>query len=129
MAEYPNLELIEYIFKQKAHEQFPDLLQGVRFPKFTADVFLQTWPNTATGFDKPGTVSGQAFTEAYTTVMKMTWYVRNEDGKYHINESDPIYAVFFGNRPAYVVFRPTEQFFKDLNRKNMASVMDSKRVY
>ena len=56
---YPNLELIEYKFWEKVKSDY-GFSENI-IPYFKFDVFLQTWPNTALGFSKPGYVSGQAF--------------------------------------------------------------------
>lgn len=49
--------------------------------------FSQTWSNTATMFSAEGTLSGQAFTRSYTTVI-------THEGRAH---------VFCDGMPAYVV--------------------------
>ncbi len=51
MRGYPNLELIEYKCKENAMEKYSDVLQNALFLKCKMDVFMQTWANTATGFN------------------------------------------------------------------------------
>lgn len=99
-SDYPNLELIEYIFKNKI-----DLIN--RYPMFEVEVFVQTWPNTATAFSRPGCVSGQAFTKKYTTIIK------TDLGDY---------GVFFGNEFGYLVKNPNEKFFEDWKNHTMKAV-------
>ena len=77
-----------------------------------ADVFLQTWGSTALGF---GGVGGQAMSNAYTTVFG--------------DILKDAYVVFFGKKIAYVIENPTEQFFEDLNRREMVSVDKAKQRY
>ena len=105
---YPNLELLEYKAKQaaKAHNEKYDALH------FQADVFLQGWGSTALGF---GGIGGAAMSEAYTTVFS--------------DVLQDVHVVFFGNKPAYIVEKPTDRFFEDLKNRNMASVSDSKTIY
>ena len=65
---YPNLELIEKTFKEKVKEKYPSIFDiSNQWHKCTADVFVQTWGSTATGFDLEPVCSGQAFTDEYTT--------------------------------------------------------------
>lgn len=76
--------------------------------------FFQEWSTTALGFDYPGTVAGQAFTTAMTTVIKTfdeRWYV------------------FFGGRIAYCLEKPTEQFFDDLKNFKLKSCSNAEKVY
>lgn len=126
-TEYPNLPLIEHIFIEQALQLENERLRDARFSYCQAEVFLQKWPNTAGGFDKPGTVSGQAFTDMYTTIMEMRWYLGKEVRA--CPEKDVIYGVFFGNRMAYLVIDPTELFFEDRRNRNMASVANAKDRY
>ena len=116
MLKYPNLDLIEYKFKTWATTEYKDLLKNV-YPKFRAYVFLQTWPNTARGFDADGGFSGQAFTDEYTTVIKMTLI----DAKTIKEKDDEIYGVFFGNDIAYAFLNPNPKFFEDVNNRCMES--------
>jgi hypothetical protein len=73
--------------------------------------FPQTWSDTSTGF---GGVAGQAFTQAYTTVV--------------ICELTSA-AVYFGGRRAYVLDPIINQneFLKDLHAHAMASVENAKK--
>ena len=125
--EYPNLELIEYIFDQKLLEHYPEVMKVAKFPKYRAEVFCQSWPNTAGGFDAPGYVSGQAITDQYTTIMEMTWSIRRDDGSFY-DSSDEIYGVFFANNFGYLVPNPNSVFFSDKANRNMKCYGDS-RVY
>lgn len=108
----PNLELVEY----KAKEIF--LREKKRHVDLVSIVFPQTWGSTALGFDKEGDMTifgGQAMTEAYTVVV-------------HDRAADE-YVVFFGNTPAYHVYNPTEEFFADIKKMNMASVSEARERY
>ena len=108
MAEYPNLELLEYIFR---HAVDADMYAN----EVDAFVFPQTWPNTGCGFAAPGCCYGQAFTKEYTTVL--------------LNERMNLAMVAFGNKPAYIVENPNQEFVDDFNRKNMATKYEAKKRY
>ena len=120
---YPNLELIEYIFDQTMTELYPEIVEKNVFRSHQIEVFPQTWANTATGFDSPGTVSGQAFTDEYTTVVR---------GKYtdkKMSNYKEIYGVFFGNRFAYAIDDPPKVFFKDLEERHMSGMWEAAKRY
>lgn len=85
--------------------------------------FSQMWPNTATGFDDIGVISGQAFTEGYTTVIKIDFGI-NKDG----SRAD-FYGVFFDGAPGYLIFNPTKQFYKDLDNEHMKTRGEAKKLY
>ena len=123
---YPNLELIEYITDNLAIENF-DILLNTYCHRFRMYVFPQTWSSTALGF---GGCGGQAITEAYTTVVEMSWdYVNKTDDIRGLNlttSDDRIYAVFFDGKLAYMCLNPNEQFFEDLNNKYMKPENESK---
>ena len=108
LAEYPNLELLDYIFK--------DCLKKVQVNRpydIDVHVFPQIWPNTAGGFSAPGIMSGQAFIKQYTTVMLCGTFA----------------IVFFGNQPAYMINNTNEEFKKDFDRRQMKSKYDAERLY
>ena len=60
----------------------------------------------------PGMVSGQAFTEEYTTVLEALYTL--PDSTYI-----SIFCVYFGNTCAYTVKDPPDVFFDDLAREKM----------
>lgn len=123
---YPNLELIEYITDNSAIENF-DVLNNSYYHRFMVYVFPQTWSSTALGF---GGCGGQAITEAYTTVVEMSWSYIDKNAEIrglNLKESeDKIYAVFFDGILAYICLNPNEQFFEDLNNKRMKPQNESK---
>lgn len=121
---YPNLELIEYKFWEKVKTEYG--LSGHIIPEFKFDMFLQTWPNTATGFDKEGCFSGQALTEEYTIVVELNmkaWY-RSEGTVNYKKVDTVIYGVFFNNDLGYIVENPNDNFYEDLKNRNMKSIRD-----
>lgn len=123
---YPNLELIEYKIKTYCFPYLGKAVCNQHYPSFKADVFLQIWANTATGFNLIDGFSGQAITAEYTTVMEIHWF---EDKKL-INESeDVIYAVFFGNDLAYAILNPNEKFIEDLNKRTMLAQKQALESY
>ena len=124
---YPNLELIEKTFKEKVKEKYPSIFDiSNQWHKCTVDVFIQTWGNTATGFDLEPVCSGQAFTNEYTTVMTLTWLeLSSVDNKLHPKS---LYGVFFGNRLAYIIKNPNQKFKFDLRGRCMNSQKNA-RLY
>lgn len=124
---YPDLELIEQTFKEKVKEKYPSAFDANnQWLKCTADMFMQTWSNTATGFDLEPVYSGQAFTDEYTTVMELEWYeLSSVDNKLHPKS---LYGVFFGNRLAYILKNPNQKFEFDLRDRCMNSQKNA-RLY
>ena len=124
---YPNFDLIEYKFKDKVNKE--RWANNIMFllTTFKFDAFMQTWANTATGFDDGGCCAGQALTDEYTTVCEMSWYekVRGEDGRWHTSDEGKIYGVFFGNDFGYAIMKPNELFFEDLKNRRMKSIASS----
>ena len=92
------------------------------------EIFQQTWPSTALGF--PG-CGGDAMTTAFTTVIHM----HNDKGvKCKKDNGEEIsiteyYLVFFGSRCAYSVYSPTECFYSDLIKHQMADCEKAKTLY
>lgn len=111
-AEYPNLQLLAYIFRRSMHDR---LGEEYKFADINVHVFPQVWPNTACGFSEPGCVSGQAFTKQYTTVM--------------FCDALHMAYVAFGNEPAYMIRYPNEEFMRDFNARNMKSLYESQKFY
>lgn len=107
MKKLPNLELLLYKAQQ--------ILSNIITPDFDVEVFSQIWSNTATGLDEPNTVSGQAITEAYTTVV-------------HERITDT-YVVFFDNKPCYKVNNPNDAFMNDLKNHHLKGITEAKEKY
>lgn len=126
-ADYPNLELLEYIAQSvmRSDEVFQKTMEEKRkkdkflCPEWEAVVFPQIWGSTNTGFDvtEDGdpVMGGCAMTKAYTTVMHEL-----------VTET---YLVFFDGRPCYKVDHPTEAFYEDLKTGNLASLSEAKEKY
>lgn len=125
--ELPNLELLLYKAQQilSNDKDFVSTFNKVcaeakskgyfLAPDFNVEVFSQTWSNTATGFDEPNTVSGQAITDAYTTVV-------------HERITDT-YVVFFDNEPCYKVNDPNDAFMNDLEKHRLKGITGAKEAY
>lgn len=124
---YPNLPLLEFHAKQalSMDAAFCKLWrEAVKkgmyvYLQFDAIVFSQIWGSTCGGFDitkdgKPA-IGGSAMTRAYTTVMHET--------------TTDMYVVFFGEKPCYVVYDPTDDFFRDLQNHAMAPVSKASGRY
>ena len=80
---YPNVELLAYR-AEELYEKYVvnERVSCVRNPDYLDTqvyVFRQTWANTATGIDLHGGVSGQAFTNANTTVVQIDFDTENRD--------------------------------------------------
>ena len=121
---YPNLELIEYKFKERIRKEQQDIFSKY-YPQTFVEVFPQTWASTALGF--PG-VGGSAMTRAYTTVISMILTNRSSITTNTIESSPEYHGVYFDGRFAYLIIgQPTEKFFEDLKERNMASVMGAER--
>ena len=124
----PYLELLEYKARQflAQDETFlAKLEEAKKRNKFAhiyldAHVFPQVWGSTCLGFDRmpdgSPAIGGQAMTKAYTTVF------------HEVGISD-IYIVFFGDKPAYKVSDPTEEFFEDLRNHTLAPISQATLRY
>ena len=113
---YPNYELIEYICRVELRKC------EIKYPRFKMWTFSQTWGSTATGFDRSGMLSGQAFTDEYTTVVEAIGYYKSSTSVNVTVADTKFYFVFFGNKFAYMIVNPNEEFFKDLKNMDMKSV-------
>lgn len=87
---------------------------------YDVKVFMETWESTALGF---GGVGGQAFTNAYTTVVECDIEKPKTDEIHHM------WMVFFGGRIAYTVENPTKEFFEDLQSNHMVSCREASGRY
>lgn len=116
-GEYPNLPLIEERFSMIIADSLARKVGGEKLfaPYFTAEVWLQSFPNTAGLFQRPGTVSGQAFSDYYITVM----YERNTE----------IYGVFQGNDSVYRVTEANETFLNDVKNRRVKDIGDAEKEY
>ena len=125
-GEYPNYPLIEErflnstIFKEKIGqvkaylgdkaEENPFLCR----PDLHFETFWQEFPNTA-GIFESGGFSGQAFIRQYITIV-------------HDYTTD-IHMVFGGNRSCYAIFDPSDNFWKDIQTKHMATLKEAAARY
>ena len=87
---------------------------------YDVKVFMETWGSTALGF---GGVGGQAFTNAYTTVVECDIEKPKTDEIHHV------WMVFFGGRIAYTVETPTKEFFEDLQSNHMVDCNTAGKRY
>lgn len=113
-TELPCLPLIEERFLNEIRRNDATKEEANNIKWFDADmtVFKQIWGSTALGF---GGIGGQTMTSAYTTVVE--------------EPQIGVYGVFFGERFAYLVTKPTERFKADFARHQMASVAEAHRFY
>ena len=126
-VKYPNLELIEYKFRQILNddEEWKKKVMEAReknryiCPDYEAIVFPQVWGSTNTAFDvcEDGSpvIGGCAMTKAYTVVVKET-----------LTET---YGVFVDDKACYIVDNPSNEFYKDLSERNMKSLSEAKKAY
>lgn len=86
---------------------------------FSVECFSQIWGSTCTGFDVTEAgepvMAGSAMTEEYTTIV-------------HEKTTDT-YCVFFGDRPCYKVDNPSNEFYEDMMKRQMASLSRAKNRY
>lgn len=124
-GKYPDLKYLEAILLGNLYKLHPEafktnLWQSQGQPQVElVSMFPQTWPDTAGGFSRPGTVAGQAFITQITTVMEAHTFDTGED----------FYGVFFDNAPAYLIDHAPEAFFKDLKAQCLKSVYEAKKAY
>ena len=125
MTKYPNVELLAYRAEQIFNDEVGKYLQQETemFSNYIdrqVYVFRQTWATTATGLDLHGGVSGQAFTNAYTTVVEIDFYTENRDPEVGAKRNY-FFAVFFGDALAYCGFNPNRSFYLDVSNFDMKS--------
>lgn len=125
-AKYPNLEYLEKQFLGNIIKEHPEFIGRIQHYDVTAEMFAQNWPSTAGGFCEPGMLAGQMITTEYTTVMTAQIFYLDEDKTQH---EYIMYAVFFGNKGAYMVNDPPEVFFEDLKMRQMKSRYEAGKVY
>ena len=121
MCKYPNIELLEFVFKNIVDVRYRNVLVNAIMPECKAEMFLQAWPNSACGIDFPNTVSNQSFTKAYTTIFELNWYLKGSTPELY-KAPATIYGVCFGDKPAYAVLNPSEKFFEDWRNHQMAPI-------
>lgn len=109
---YPNLTEIEKNFESSAFDTLGIDTNLVKYTEFSVDVFPQVWSSTALGF---GGFGGQAITRAYTTVIVMDYIIED-------NQRDSVYGVYFSDKLAYIIEKPTKQFYRDLEGRDMKPV-------
>ena len=123
-ANYPNVELLAYR-AEELYEKYVvnEQVSCVRNPDYLDTqvyVFRQTWANTATGIDLHGGVSGQAITDAYTTVVEIDFNAKSLNPKSGVDRHF-FFVVFFGDRYAYCGFDPDREFYDDVTNCDMKS--------
>ena len=74
-------------------------------------MFPQVWSSTALGF---GGIGGSTMTQAYTTICQ--------------DLQSGYCGVFFGERLAYLIHNPTQQFFEDWKAQYMRPI-NEKGIY
>ncbi len=127
---YPNLELIEDIFRQhlEANESWKKKLEEIREnsgfphlyqPDFEVEVFLQVWESTCTAFDEreDGSfdIGRLVATKAYTVVIE--------------EMLTKTFGVFVDGRLCYMVDKPSEVFCYDLTVREMKSLSVARKRY
>ena len=127
MREYPNLELIEYMFIQRLKAIYPEVFVNF-YPRVWMDVFNQTWGSTALGF---GGCGGSAMTDAYTTVVRVHFSPKSSTETNVIHKLPDFYGVYFDGRFAYQVYddEVSDLFFQDLTARHMVDVQSAASRY
>lgn len=123
-GKYPDLEALELI----AIRETGPTDGGSQWIVCDCDVqlFSQTWPSTACGWERPGCIAGAALTTDYTTVFSVQRMSLLPNRSY---SSRTDYAVFFKDRLAYTVPEPNDAFFSDLRERRMASAWEATNKY
>ena len=121
-SRYPDLEWIELNITANIKRLHPEWSNKIHVSNFDIQMFPQLWGSTAGGFEAPGMVAGAAMTTEYTTVIRLTIYMLDE-------ENITVYGVYFGNRPAYLVENANETFLTDLQNKNLKSKYEAEKYY
>ena len=124
-TDYPNIELLAYRAEQIFNDEVGKYLQQEtemfsHYIDTQVYVFRQTWAKTATGLDLHGGVLGQAFTNAYTTVVRIDFEVENQDPEVGVKRNY-FFAVFFGDVFEYCGFNPNRSFYLDVSNFDMKS--------
>ena len=124
-TDYPNVELLAYRAEQIFNDEVGKYLKRdtemfSRYIDTQVYVFRQTWANAATGIDLHGGVSGQAFTNAYTTIVQIDFEIGKQDTEVGVERSY-FFAVFFGDALAYCGFNPNRSFYLDASNFDMKS--------
>ena len=101
---YPNLELLEYMFRQRI-PPYEKPLNDVEIY-----MFPQSWSNAGGGMSEAGYMYGQAITTQFTTVL--------------VSRDGGIAMVCFDDMPGYMVSPLTGGFWHDLERMHMAGYRD-----
>lgn len=128
-AKYPNLELMEYQFRQmlEKSDKWKNKMKKKQaktpewhvLPEYDILVFPQMWSSTCTAFDRcedgSPVMAGCAMTKAYTVVIEE---LKTET-----------FGVFVDGRPCYMVDEPNDTFYKDLDNKNMKGLSDAMKSY
>lgn len=121
---YPNVELLafraEELYEERVLKDWISDKTTVHYSDTQVYVFRQTWASTATGIDLHGGVSGQAFTNAYTTVVQIDFDTENRNPEVGV-ERNYFFAVFFGESLAYCGFNPNRSFYLDVSNFDMKS--------
>lgn len=100
-SDLPCLPLIQERFWNEVKEE-KEYAKQKYYPEFELRMFSQTWGSTSLGF---GGIGGQAMTMAYTTVI------------YDVNTG--WCGVFFGERLAYKLHNPNQDFWKDVSEERI----------
>lgn len=116
LGKYPDFNYFEMMLTGNIMREHPELQSAVAYNTHSPqiNVFPQTWASTAGGFEAPGFVAGAAMTTELTTVIEARFVSKD-------NKDHAFYGVFFGNKPAYIIEDPPENFFEDIKNRQMKS--------
>ncbi len=122
---FPNLEDFERGILRNIAKQYPEYIPFFKahnvYTETSVECFPQVWASTAGGFEEPGMLAGCAMTTEITTVMKISFYFEDKE--------DAFYGVAFGQKSAYLVHNPTQEFLTDLANHKLKSVYEGKKAY
>lgn len=111
----PDLNKIynKFCFDSTVNQYFKT--KNLKMLQIQMNTFAQLWGSTTTGFDDECCYGGAAMTFAYTTVI--------------FEPQVNIYSVYFGEKKAYSVLNPSDNFFTDLKEHRMESVLNAEKNY
>ena len=119
----PDIEFMKNDFVAQVKRLRPELFRESVGYEVVFETFSQVWASTAGGFEEPGMMAGSAMTRQYTTIFTLQFLMPPT-----VDEK-VVYGVYFGDRPAYLVEDPTDEFFADWKNHSMFSQYGSRTRY
>lgn len=104
----PDLDAIKTNFCNEVVKECPNIKEEDYLEFKFAAIFPQVWSDTSLGFDsEERTIAGQAITTEYTIIPKL------------FGQNVVFYGVYFGERLAYILRNPNENFMNDIMEQDI----------